>query len=356
MENYTYFFYSDGLLRCLHLAETDKEGWQTFQSFLSHEKERERSNKELQEYHAEHSVQFVREICERGGDYTEQELHRMIGIMSTNALDISLGIVMSVMERYKLLTLMPGKGYGELMGFYPLFSNLNHSCLANAKAVKRRDKCVEVRAKRGIRAGEEICIQYLLETQPTRVRRELIARKWFFQCSCLRCSDRTEAGTFLDGLKCRAVGCGGTVLPVSPLESLSDFSCHLCEAKTSASEVTAIVQGAEAEACRRVGREVAIDHMESVIEKYRDILHETNYIVLSLKMKLACLYGNLPPSSVLAKMSPRELQRKSDYCRQGLHVIYTLDEGNVGENTWKVRLEKELKRTNFILFQLTGKE
>ena len=76
------------------------------------------------------------------------------------------------------------------MGFYPLFSNLNHSCLANAKPVKRRDMSVEVRAKRMIPAGEEISIQYILETQPTRLRRQLIARKWFFLCSCPRCTDR----------------------------------------------------------------------------------------------------------------------------------------------------------------------
>ena len=78
-------------LRCLHLAETDKEGWATFQSFLSHQEEREREDRDLQDYHAEHSVQFVREVCERGEDYSEEEIHRMIGIMNTNALDISLG-------------------------------------------------------------------------------------------------------------------------------------------------------------------------------------------------------------------------------------------------------------------------
>ena len=78
-------------LRCLHLAETDSEGWASFQSFLSHQEEREREDGDLQDYHAEHSVQFVRDVCERAEDYSEQDIHRMIGIMSTNALDISLG-------------------------------------------------------------------------------------------------------------------------------------------------------------------------------------------------------------------------------------------------------------------------
>ena len=94
--------------------------------------------------------------------------------------------------------------------------------------------------------------------------------------------------------------------------------------------------------------------MESVIDRYRDILHQSNYVMLSLKMKLGYLYGNLPPSSVLANLSPAELQRKLDYCKQGLDIINILDEGNIGENTWKVRLEKEIKRTNFVLFQISA--
>ena len=133
------------------------------------------------------------------------------------------------------------------MGFYPLFSNLNHSCLANAKPVKRRDMSVEVRAKRRISAGEEISIQYILETQPTRLRRQLIARKWFFLCSCSRCTDRTEAGTYLDSLKCRSGNCPGRILPVSPLQTDSPFSCDSCQAETGASEVQEIVRKAEIE-------------------------------------------------------------------------------------------------------------
>ena len=290
---------------------------------------------ELEDFHREHSVEFVRDVCERTEDYSDQDILTMIGIMTTNGLDISLG-----------------KGYGELMGFYPVFSNLNHSCLANAKPVKKRDHTVEVRAKRGIRAGEEICIQYLLDTQPTRLRRQLIARKWLFLCSCGRCSDRTEAGTFLDGLQCQARSCQGRVLPVSPLETKTQYSCDQCQAETSHTEVDTILHQAESEACKRVGAERAIQHMESVIEKYGDILLETNYVMTNIKMKLGCLYGNLPPSSVLAKMSPEELQRKLDYCKQGLAIINTLDEGNIGENTWKLRLEKEILRTNFVLLKI----
>ena len=45
-----------------------------------------------------------------------------------------------------------GAGYGELMGFYPVFSNINHSCISNSKVIKDKTSLkVEVRAKRDIK-------------------------------------------------------------------------------------------------------------------------------------------------------------------------------------------------------------
>ena len=128
---------------------------------------------------------IFRDICEFRETFTEAEIQRMIGIMSVNSLGLELG-----------------PDHGELMGFYPLFSNLNHSCLANTRPVKRPDLSVEVRATRRISRGEEICFRYVVETQPTRSRRDLLHRKWFFMCECVRCQDPTESGAYLGALKC----------------------------------------------------------------------------------------------------------------------------------------------------------
>ena len=126
-----------------------------------------------------------RDICELHDTFSEAEIQRIIGIMSVNSLGIDLG-----------------PEYGELMGFYPLFSNLNHSCLANSRPVKKPNLSVEVRATRRISRGEEVNFRYIVETQPTRIRRDLIHRKWFFMCECVRCKDPTECGAYLGALKC----------------------------------------------------------------------------------------------------------------------------------------------------------
>ena len=93
-------------------------------------------------YHEEHGVEFVRDMCEYREELTGDEIHKIIGIMSVNSLEIELG-----------------EGYGEEMGFYPAFSNINHSYLANAKPVKLKDKAVQVVTKNRVKEGEEINFQ-----------------------------------------------------------------------------------------------------------------------------------------------------------------------------------------------------
>ena len=96
---------------------------------------------------------MTRDTCELGNEVTEEELHRLIGIFMINSLEVELG-----------------PHHGEEMGFYPVFSNINHACLANARLVKLPDKSIEVRAKTAIEEGDEVTIQYLTETLPTLTR------------------------------------------------------------------------------------------------------------------------------------------------------------------------------------------
>ena len=97
-------------LRCIGLSQSNPENWKIFQSFLSHCQERKDSNPDLWNYHSEHSVEFVRDICEMK-NWSEEDIHRMIGIMTVNGLDVNIG--------------EGSDDAGELIGFYPVFSNFN---------------------------------------------------------------------------------------------------------------------------------------------------------------------------------------------------------------------------------------
>ena len=116
--------------------------------------------------------------------------------------------------------------------------------------------------------------------------------------------------------------------------------------------MTSTLAGAEAAASKRVARHEAISHMEAVLGQYEAVLHPTNYVMLSLKLKLGCLLGNLPPHSALAAMTREQLQRKLRHCQEAAAVLDTLDPGSVGESVWRDRLRREITRSSMLLKQI----
>lgn len=80
----------------------------------------------------------------------------------------------------------------------PLLARANHSCRPNA-AITFDGKRATLRALSPIAKGEQIFISYIDETQRQEVRREALAKTWFFQCLCSRCVVcRTIYGDFID--------------------------------------------------------------------------------------------------------------------------------------------------------------
>ena len=110
-------------------------------------------------------------------------------------------------------------------GCYPIFAIMSHHCICNARYfVDPATFNMFVRARVGIRAGEEVTVQYLSALKGTHRRRQKIREEWFFDCNCKRCSDSTECGTNISGVKC--TNCQkGVFLPVKPLDYYCDWLC-----------------------------------------------------------------------------------------------------------------------------------
>ena len=104
---------------------------------------------------------------------------------------------------------------------------------------------------------------------------------------------------------------------------------------------------AEIEASKKVPRADAIKHMKNFLEKYDIIFHPTNYIMLNVKLKLGCIYGNVPTESILSKMTPEEISQKLKWCQDGLRVLDILDPGTFSDSTWKSRLQREITKCRF---------
>ena len=96
---------------------------------------------------------------------------------------------------------------------YPTFAFMSHSCNYNAKHVIDAEDKIRVTAQKMIKAGEEICITYTGLLTFSQTKQEKLENIWYFTCSCERCSDPTELGSFTSSVCCPGCPRKGYLLP-----------------------------------------------------------------------------------------------------------------------------------------------
>jgi hypothetical protein len=76
-----------------------------------------------------------------------------------------------------------------------------------------------------IKAGELLTHPYVDLMLGTPDRRRQLKDQFYFDCSCHRCADPTELGTFFSALKCPECK-PGYLLPVNPLDYTTSWKCN----------------------------------------------------------------------------------------------------------------------------------
>ena len=137
----------------------------------------------------------ARALALLAGEYAhEPELVRTLyDLMATNAWTAQLKAVRCRVEGLErdIVHLIP-----DALGFYPLFSRINHACEANAtlEIPTNQPGALIVRARRALAADEEVTVNYLepeannliIGTGAATLRPRLW-RELGFRCSCARC-------------------------------------------------------------------------------------------------------------------------------------------------------------------------
>ena len=101
------------------------------------------------------------------------------------------------MTRQKLEIFISGDN-PEGKGLYPIFAIGSHYCICNSRyTLDPQTRHMYVRARMLIPLGDEISVQYLSALYGNFKRRKKIKDEWYFDCTCRRCSDPTERGTFI---------------------------------------------------------------------------------------------------------------------------------------------------------------
>ena len=133
-------------------------------------------------------MEFLRSTLELGDTWSVSDILESIYIMYTNSVNMDMD-----------------NKHGMVTGFYPVFANMNHDCNCNTKTIKMPNNRLEVRSVRPISAGEEITTQYVSPDKHTKLRRQLLHKKWSFWCECDRCRDRTELRSYLGAFICQVI-------------------------------------------------------------------------------------------------------------------------------------------------------
>merc|ERR1712179_512100 len=134
------------VLRLLSLRDSDPESWARVQLLMDHDEERRKEEDYWRMFQA-NVVDYMRIKGGLADTYSEEEIHRAIGILRTNAFQVEHPYMAAVGTSGKAI--------------YPTFSFLSHSCLSNARYAVMTDDTLVLSAQVDIKAGEEITIQYI---------------------------------------------------------------------------------------------------------------------------------------------------------------------------------------------------
>jgi len=204
-----------------------------------------------------------------------EDLRLAHGVLSTNGA---------------LLHLPPGFGRG--VAVYPMQALLNHSCMCNTTSQDYpQERRVEIKARFKIKKGEEITTSYIRPTQDTQSRRELLAHTWHFWCSCARCSDPTEGGSFLAAIKCPLCP-SERVLPNDPLDTDTDWTCEKCDNVLSAEKHQQLLCQA-LEIINSYPKDgITHDQLEEMLQNLTKFLSSTHWLMIEIQQKLLNVYIN----------------------------------------------------------------
>ncbi|OWR49371.1 hypothetical protein KGM_209723 [Danaus plexippus plexippus] len=340
LDNMADYYRHDALLplRCALLQYTDDDKWKKLLELQSHMECRVPGTDAYDEAD-EFTVKYLMNVFINKIDKNVKNkylnlisgelLHKICGIIDTNALEIRL------------------PNGSELNALYATTCMMEHSCVPNTKHlfntsgkdVKDKYK-ITVKVVVPINKGDHVATMYSHALWGTQARRQHLKDTKYFSCKCIRCSDPTELGTYLSAMKCFGDDkgpCDGIHLPEDPLDEETDWACNKCTVKVNNSQINILISemGEEVENVQMMGG--SVNMLENILCRLSTFLHPNHYHLYSIKHSLIQLYGRQS-----SYMSEEILDKKIKMCKDLIFITKTLDPGNARLSLYSAILHHEL--------------
>ncbi|XP_004931692.3 SET domain-containing protein SmydA-8 [Bombyx mori] len=298
-------------MRVLLMKESDPLQYDNIMNLESHLDER--INTPLYLVLKANLVTFINQVL--GLPFDEETILKVASIFDTNSFDVR-----------------SPDGTKKLRGIYLTSSMMDHSCLPNTKHVFVGDEYhLAVIATVPIAKGELITATYTQSLWGTLERRKHLKTNKWFDCTCARCQDPTEFGTYLGNIYCSLCNFLGNenvsrpmLVSTNPLEENAPWKCEKCDHSILSRQMVSGNNVLNQELSKLDKR--GPKDFEEFIGKYSQILHPRNHLVVQAKLALVQIYGNYK-GYTLSELSDNLLKRKIDICYELLEIADQLEPG-----------------------------
>ncbi|CAH0563605.1 unnamed protein product [Brassicogethes aeneus] len=307
------------VLRCLYQKQFLPEVWEKIDKLESHCEHRK--NHPKYENDRVTIAQFILRFFKLGTVFTEEEILRIVGILTVNGHEVPLSE-----PCYEAI--------------YQTCSMFEHNCRPNCRKSFTDDGQILITSGQKISKGDHLTICYTDPLWGTSNRRHHLYQTKYFWCNCSRCKDVTEGGTNFSTMKCQNE-CNGYILPKTFLDNedgdkLQDWECNKCKKIMNSYSVHEILE--------RLGKDLSLIEKGSsksckeYISHAEDFLHSNHYYLTDAKINLSQLLGH-EEKTLLPNLSEDDILLKAKLCRSLTNMIKKLVPG-------------EHRLTGLLLFEL----
>ena len=210
----------------------------------------------------------------------------------------------------------------SVQAIYFKASLIEHNCMNNASKHFDASNNIQIRAAVHIQKGDNISITYTDPMWGTTNRKLHLRETKFFTCSCIRCTDPSELGTYFSSLKCPScpIQNQGFLLAKDPLQDGSPWICTVCTTEEKSEYVEAVT--------RSIGEELIkleksnIFSCKNFLKKHSQNLHPNHYYLMDIKLALCQMLANSD-----GDVNIKDLVLKQKLCIELMNVVNVLSPG-----------------------------
>ncbi|XP_053610807.1 SET domain-containing protein SmydA-8-like isoform X2 [Plodia interpunctella] len=291
------------VLRALLKKTTDPQTWQEFMQLETHLEERKNSS--VWEFY-ENTVTFIESLGLLEDIPDKNIVQKICAAIDVNCFDVRGPQI-------------PGIGCSEILrGVYLQAALLAHDCAGNTHMAINDNNLLVCHASSDIKKGETIYYNYTDPLKGTALRQQHLLIGKYFKCTCERCADATELGTFVSSAICPTCKTGY----LSTTDG-GEWTCNDCK-KDFAQEIIGHRIQCCADKLDFINKKDEKE-LEEYIRNVSLVLAPNHYLLLDAKQRLA---------GVLRDVINREphptkkvMRRKIQLCNELLPIIEKLTPG-----------------------------